>query len=67
VPAAIYGRWVIHWSGNPDKLDVWSVHPDGTGAALLQRVTPTWGPREYHTGPFGVSPDGPRLVPVPER
>jgi Tol biopolymer transport system component len=30
------GRWIVYWSGNPEKLGVWKIHPDGTGAALLK-------------------------------
>lgn len=44
------GKWVVYWSGNPAKLGVWKVHPDGSGATLLARaVDPALS---------GVSPDG---------
>ncbi|HKI86491.1 MAG TPA: hypothetical protein VKA53_07080, partial [Thermoanaerobaculia bacterium] len=44
------GRWIVYWSGNPKKLGVWKVHPDGTGATLLARaVNPALS---------GVSSDG---------
>jgi Tol biopolymer transport system component len=31
------GKWIVYWSGNPAKLGVWKVHPDGTGEILLKR------------------------------
>ena len=43
------GRWIVYWSGNPEKLGIWKIHPDGSGAALLQRGNPAL---------CDVSPDG---------
>jgi len=44
------GSWIVYWSGNPEKLGIWKVHPDGSGSTLLQRaVAPSLS---------GVSPDG---------
>ncbi len=32
------GAWIVYWSGNPDKFGLWKIHPDGSGATLLQRA-----------------------------
>jgi Tol biopolymer transport system component len=29
------GRWIVYWSGNPAKLGIWKIHPDGSDATRL--------------------------------
>jgi Tol biopolymer transport system component len=35
------GRWIVYWSGDPAKLGVWKIHPDGSGATRVQTGYPT--------------------------
>jgi len=43
------GKWIVYWSGNPAKLGVWKVRPDGSDATLLKAAD---------AAQTEVSPDG---------